>query len=705
MRFLDIINKKNRKRVVSLTAGVLVIAVLGSTVTALAVNTKESKTEKNVEQQEEKRTDLISFEECEIGKEENVYLLTDVSGQVYETIVTNHLMNPEMKKELYDVTTLSDIENVKGEESFQQDGKKLTWQANGEDIFYRGNTSQEAPVSMKVTYYLDGREVSGKELAGKSGKVTMRFDYSNHSSYEESVNGEKISVKVPFVAMTAVVLGNQFSHVEVTNGKLQSNGEQSVVIGYALPGLKESLGIKDSDFIKECKVPEYFEITADVDDFSLDMTMTMVINAASMVSVKEGEESSLDQMVEELSDAMEQLKSGSSDLAKGLDTLQSSLVEYQKGMNELNEKSGTLKSGVQSIYSSTTGLNAGIQTLDEALNQAMSKEEKEAAKAQAAKAVEEEFKGGKTKEVADQIYASLRYQRANDQSVEDGALYTALYDGAYSSSAASAVYKEVVRQVLLAAAKQPADSPLSADVVAKAIRDGFAKGAQANDPVSTAMYAISEGMTSEQLAELLYAKSGAKDTLFAKTQATIQMQLAQGRSNEKVKGAVEQSMQNLALQLAGACQQAATQAAQSAAIEGAENAKKTIASQIEAVQENGYSLVTGAKALEAGTKQLNEQVPVLVEGIHSLHEATGKITEGVNQLDEGANQLADGILTLDEDGISKLLDRYQKDLKPLKKRLQVLLDAGNSYQSFTGKEKNTNGSVKFFYKMDAIQTE
>ena len=97
MRFLDIINKNNRKRIVSLTAGVLVIAVLGSTVTALAVNTKESKTEKNVEQQEEKRTDLISFEEREIGKEENVYLLTDVSGQVYETIVTNHLMNPEMK--------------------------------------------------------------------------------------------------------------------------------------------------------------------------------------------------------------------------------------------------------------------------------------------------------------------------------------------------------------------------------------------------------------------------------------------------------------------------------------------------------------------------------------------------------------------------------------------------------------------------------
>ncbi len=34
---------------------------------------------------------------------------------------------------------------------------------------------------MKVTYYLDGREILGEDLAGKSGKVKLRFDYVNKS--------------------------------------------------------------------------------------------------------------------------------------------------------------------------------------------------------------------------------------------------------------------------------------------------------------------------------------------------------------------------------------------------------------------------------------------------------------------------------------------------------------------------------------------
>ena len=41
-------------------------------------------------------------------------------------------------------------------------------------------------------------------------------------------------------------------------------------------------------------------------------------------------------------------------------------------------------------------------------------------------------------------------------------------------------------------------------------------------------------MTSAQLAELLYAKSGAKDTLFAKTESTIQAQLKAGRDNAQI---------------------------------------------------------------------------------------------------------------------------------------------------------------------------
>lgn len=699
------------KYMIKIVAGVLTVALLGSSLTAVAVqadqNEKAEVKTKTVEETDTEDTlsDLLSVEvnDEEIGKEENVYILADANGNVHDTIVTNHLINNTDADTIRDYSELTDIENTKGNETYTANGKELTWQADGKDIYYRGNSTQETPVTQKVTYYLDGEEIAPQELAGKSGKVTIRFDYTNNSTYTEKINGEEVTVKVPYAAVTAMVLDDRFTHVEVTNGKLESNGDNAVAIGYALPGIKESLNVEDSDFVEELELPEYFEITADVENFELDTAMTIVINAGTMVSMKEGDTSSLDTMINDLVDATGKLKDGSADLADGLDTLQSNLADYASGMSELYSKSGDLAGGVNTLNASAATLNKGIQSLDKALNAPMGKEEQAAAKNAAAASVAKEFEEGKTQEVAAQIYSALRYAKTEDGSVTDGALYTSLYDGAYSANAAEAVYNEVVRQVLLSAAGQPADSTITADQAAAGIQASFAKGAQAGDQTSAAMYAVSSGMTSAQLAELLYAKSGAKDTLFAKTQSTIKAQLAAGRSNEQIQAAVEQSMNTLATQLAGACQEVASQAAQTAVISGAESAKQTIASQIEAIQESGYSLVTGAGALSKGTQTLADQIPALTDGITALNDATTQIVDGVDQLTDGSHELADGMVEFDEEGISKIVNSYNGDIKPLTDRLQAMLDAGKEYQNFSGVADGVNSSVKFIYKLDSVK--
>ena len=206
------------------------------------------------------------------------------------------------------------------------------------------------------------------------------------------------------------------------------------------------------------------------------------------------------------------------------------------------------------------------------------------------------------------------------------------------------------------------------------------------------------------MAELLYAKSGAKDTLFSKTESTIQAQIQAGRTNEKVASGVEDSLKKMAAQLAGACQSAAEQAAGQAAVSGAESAKATIAEQIEAVQSNGYSLVTGASALSKGTKKLSDSVPALTEGIKTLNDATTKIVSGVDELNEGSHDLADGMVEFDEEGISKIANSYKGDIKPLANKLQAALDAGKDYQTFTSIADGVNGSVKFIYKLDSVKT-
>lgn len=713
MKLPELKKKFTNKYAIRIVAGVLTVALLGSGMTAVAVNADQNKNAEVKQEttvEDDKDTDLkdlVSFDVSDktIGKDESVYLLSDANGNVYNTIVSDHLVNTDDAATIEDKSTLSDIKNVKGDEEFKQDGDKLTWQADGNDIYYQGTSDEEAPVSQKVTYYLDGNEIAPADLAGKSGKVTIRFDYTNNSSYKETVNGSEVDVKVPFAAVTAMVLDDSFTNVEVTNGKVQSNGDSNIIIGYALPGIKDSLGVEDSDFIDDLDLPEYFEVSADVENFELSTAMTIVANAGSMVSMSTGDSSSLDDMINDLSDATNDLKNGSSDLADGLDTLQSSLADYASGMSELYSASGDLGKGVDTLNSSAKSISKGLKTLDKALNTKMSDEEKAAASKTAFAAVDKEFANGKTEEVAKQIYAALRYTQKEDGSVADGALYTALYDGTFSSQGAETVYNEVVRQVLLSAAKQPADSKLTADQVAAAIKTSFAQAAQAGDQTYAAMYAIGKDMSSAQLAELIYAKSGAKDTLFNKTQSTIKQTLAAGRNNEQINSGVESSLQTLANQLAGACKEVASQAASQAAVTGAESAKSTIAKQIEAVQSNGYSLVSGAAALSKGTQTLADQVPTLTEGITALNDATTKIVEGVDKLDDGSHELADGMVEFDEKGISKIVNSYNGDIKPLTDKLQAMLDAGEDYQTFTSVADGVNGSVKFIYKLDSIKAE
>ena len=324
------LKKKFRNRyAIKIVAGVLTVALLGSSMTAVAVQAdqKEDATvETTAETGSDNKVDASDIEDLvsikandkEIGKDESVYLISDASGKVYNTIVSDHLTNKDKADTLEDQSNLKDIKNVKGDEEFTQDGDKLTWKAGGNDIYYQGTSDEEAPVSQKVTYYLDGNEIDPKDLAGKSGKVTIHFDYTNNSSYKETINGKEVEVKVPFAAVTAMVLDDSFTNVEVKNGKVQSNGDNNVIIGYALPGIKESLNVKDSDFVDNLELPEDFEVTADVKDFKLDTAMTIVMNAGSMVSMEKGDSSSLDDMIDELSDASTKLKDGSSDLAREL---------------------------------------------------------------------------------------------------------------------------------------------------------------------------------------------------------------------------------------------------------------------------------------------------------------------------------------------------------------------------------------------------
>lgn len=842
MKLPELKEKLKSKYIVRVVAGVLTIALVGTGIGATAVFAEKNSTavtaeadsttgsSKDADDIADKLMDSVSLKDNDADKDESVYLISDANGNVNKTIVVDHLKNKDKKDTLEDASNLSDIENVKGKEKFTQSGDKLTWQAGGKDIYYQGTATEEPPVTQKVTYYLDGKEISPEDLAGKSGKVKIRFDYTNTTSYTETVNGEKQTVSVPFAAITGLVLGDGFENIEVTNGKAEVSDSSSVVLGYALPGLKNSLGIKDKDLDGDVNIPEYMEMTADVENFSMPAAMTFVVNASDYVSTDGIDTSDLDDMINDLKDASTQLQDGSKTLAEGTDTLtdglstlqsklgtfasgvgtlQSGLKTYTDGVStlsgglntlgnstgalvsgadKLNDGAGqlasgsaTLKDGLKSYTDGANELQAGINKLYNTLDAGLTDKQKAKIQKTAVESVQDSFKGETGVTVQKTIYAGLRYQTDdNGNVIGDGDLYTSLYNGTVGQKFEEnldSAYALVVKTVLSTAAGDESGT-VQSDVLAQTIKERYKKASDAYEAAITVSvqsgtldettkavlsntqyqeafitYNAIQNMSASQLAEAIYAKTNATDTLISMTETQLKETLESDKNSSDIKSGVETALNTLATKLSGACEQVSEQVASSAAITGAqgtmdtvkaglgnEKDEKTLIGGAEKLTSSNNKLNAGATALNAGASQLSagtqslmNSVPTLTSGIKQLvdgsntlvannaqlnsgasqlADGTNQIVSGVDQLttgsktlSDGAHTLADGMVQFNEEGINKILDAYNGDLKPFTNKLQAVIDAGEEYQTYSAIADGQTGSVKFIYKLASIDAK
>ena len=669
MKLPELKRRFKNKYVIRIAAGVLTIAVAGGsagvyTVNAAKTSTKAETTQESTDKKDKKdnKDDEEDLKEVlsskiskaadeEVGKEETVYVVADNSGKAKDVIVSDWLKNPDGNETIEDVSDLKDIKNVKGKEKFEEKDGKIIWKAKGKDIYYQGKTDKELPVKQTISYYLDGEKMDPDEIAGKSGKVTIRFDYKNNQKTTTTVDGKKYSVYVPFTIMTGMILDDSFTNVKVKNGKVISDGDKNMVVGVAMPGLKDSLKVTSSDFSEDIDIPEYVEVTADVKDFSMDMTMSVMLSGITSSDNVEDfvDLSDLDDAIDTLSDSSSQLADGTKELREGLEQLRSKVPALADGANTLN--------------SSTESLRNGVSSLDATLNTAMTEEEKAAASKQASETVDAQ---------ADSI------KKQADQLVDAEA-------GNIQKSAAAAVKAEFdagQRQAIADKAKATTTSTVSAALKGNAqllpilkagIKANVAAGGSISDEDATAQaYQLIDAMAA-QIGEGA-APNVAAACENAATQAA-QKAAVTGAKQGAEKGAV-----------AGA-----KQGASQGAIAGAESAKKTVAAGIEAVQSNGYSLVTGMDALKNGTQALADQVPAL--------------TDGVGKLADGSVTLNEGMVKFDEEGIQKLADTYNGDVKGMLNKVVAVMQAGSDYQSFSDISEDTLGEVKFIIRTEGVGTD
>ena len=316
-------------------------------------------------------TELLGSHSDSAGREETVYVVADAQGQPTQTIVSTWLKNPDGTDTLEDDTVLQNIQNVKGDETFTvgADGH-ITWQAGGSDIHYQGTTDRQLPVTTAISYELDGKTVSAQELAGATGHLVITFRYTNNTAVRRTVNGKTVTLYQPFLVVSGLLVDNaKAQHVTVTNGKVIQTGERTAVVGMAMPGLRESLGLDtmrdQNGELLDLNVPESVTIEADVEDFSLLTTVTVIDNQL-LQDLDLDDVHSLDDLrsaVDQLAEASGALADGSEALYDGVSTLHRGAGKLSDGIVQLDTGAGTLSDGAKSLSDGAKQASQGAADL------------------------------------------------------------------------------------------------------------------------------------------------------------------------------------------------------------------------------------------------------------------------------------------------------------------------------------------------------
>lgn len=649
-----------------------------------------------------------------ISKDETVYVLTGADGSVKKIIVSDWLKNELGSASVADKSDLSDIENVKGDESYTINGDNMTvWDAQGNDIYYQGNIQKELPVGLSVRYYLDGKSVSPEELKGKSGKVTIRFDYENRQYETVQINGANQRIYVPFAMLTGMILDNDtFQNVQITNGKLVNDGDRTVVMGLAFPGLQENLNLSRDDL----SIPDSVEITADVTNFSLGMTVTLACNDL-FSQLGDVDLTSLDSTsaLDQLTGAMDQLLSGSSALYEGLSTLLDKSGELVSGVEELAQGAAAIKSGADSVDDGAAQLKAGLADLSSGLNTLSANSEAlnsgakqvfnslletaatqirakglnvpdltienyaeelntliksldettvyETALKQVTDAVEaqrpvitQKVTEAVRQQVETKVAAAVRQQVTEE--------VTAAVQQQVTATVTDTVQQQVAEQVIQAAAnmsKADYDAAVAAGMIPQQTQDAVNAAIQAQMGSEAVQSKIAENVSAQMASEAVQSKITENiDTQMNSeaVQATITENTDAQLQTEAIQATIQQQTE---LQVQKAISEnMASDAVQSQLKKASEGAQTLIALKASLDDYNTFYLglltytggvddaAAGANALYAGADQLKDGTAQLRAGAAQLYNGVLQLQDGTPALVSGVTQLKDGAMQLSE---------------------------------------------------------
>ena len=607
-----------------------------------------------------------------LRRDETVYVIANTDGSVRQIIVSDWIQNGLDAAQVEERSELSQVEAVKGSATYTlgQDNARV-WDAQGQDLYYQGSIEKALPVDMTVTYQMDGQTVTPGQIAGKSGHVTIRFDYENRQYEMVEIDGTEEKIYVPFAMLTGLLLdSDRFTNVTVSNGKLFCDGSHIAVVGVAFPGLQEDLAMEKD----RLDIPDYVEIEADVKDFSLATAVTVAssdlfdqLNDETLERLELGE---LTDGIGRMTDAMDQLMDGSSQLYDGLCTLLDSSQQLIDGVDRLCQ-------GLNELTAHNSQLNGGAKQVFESLIAAANSQ------LQTSGLTVPELTVDNYSQVLESLLQQLDGASAYAQSEARKKIEAAVAAQQEQVSAAveQAVEQQVAAQVEQAVEQQVWQQVLSAAGLTEEAYDaGTAAGAIPQKQQEQLQAALKAQMASETIKGLI------SQTKAAKMESDEIRALIGQKTEQTMAELVEENLQSeeVQSQIRSAAEQASA---------GAQSIR-SLKEQLDSYQ----SFYQGLLAYTAGVAQARD-------GAAQLQSSLPALTDGVTRLRDGSMELSDGLRQFREEGIQKLADALGGDLGQLSSRLKAIREAAQNYRSFSGDAEDMPSQVRFIYRMEAIEAQ
>ena len=668
---------------------------------------------------------VLYAKDDETVKDETVYAMLNSDGSVDQEIVSSWLHNDNGIRNIKEQLDLSNVKNVKSDEKPEVSGKTYTWNADSNDIYYEGTSTKTLPVQVRVTYKLDGKEISGKDLIGKSGKLEIHISLKNTQSKTVNVNGRQTRIHPFYMGAGVLDLStDHFSYVKCENGKVLSEGNNTMVAFISVPGLQDTLESCGVTGAKELPMQDDITITCEAKDFELGPIMFAMTPEVPVDKLKDiNSMDDLTKGLDELTNASAQLLNGTSQLSEGTATFQGKMQELVNGVPTLTNGVSALKNGTQELVSGSTRLYSGLQNLHTGMNQA---------KKGTAKLNKATDGLGTLVSGVDEINTNMQ---ALAKGLQDGSnelnaslsdeMLKNLTDGLGNVSALQAMFEKDQQHVAQAAAD------LEAALTSTDVDNAAGKLGETAEYLKKKAFNDKGEVVDAEAAQALKSLKSADDYLLNyKTQATasavnLQKQLTQLQTDSA-------NLKNLSDMADSAAEMLPKLSSFKASLNTASQGAQQLARGTQQLSEKSSSLLELKKGISTldssmttavgGSSELYKGSQALVSGLQRVDQGAGALQSGSATIGNGAQQLYDASTLLKDKtgelhaGMSKFkttgIDEMQKqvslsldDVTQLLAIKDEIVKEAEQEHTFSGAPKNSESKVKYIYKTEELQKE